>query len=513
MRARLARLSPRTIADARGQGVRQSEGFSRAFQLCTLNFQLNQPRTRNDCFGGIIVNRFCKYHPGTEALWFCTHDGLFLCQQCVDGQADNFNEARCLLCNQSVETAGVESVGPLWHQLDRFLQYPLQLTLLPVLVIWALVAALIPPLPLLLVLTVLGGIPAFGFAQAIMASKTQARRSLQRASTPGWRALSAGHGWKGALLQAAPAVFLLVAAGALLWISVPAGLLVGCVAMLLVPALWLSIQVQGADPGAWAAALTYMVSAPRDYLVAALTGVVGWLLAVAVVMVVMDVLPAPLTQAVGGLLAAYWWLALAAACAAMLERHGRLWGLNPGAPRVTQSLAERRQRVLLCAGRFDKVLLSSSKIVKSKKAGLADWKQFDQLLTILGKEDERQNQVEPYLDALVAASDWQTVLQVITEQRKRDSHWLPAGPAIRLAIAQGLYDQAPKMVVNLLKDLHQRHPDFSGLGEAYLLLAKTLGEKFGLAGKAEQYLRFVEHQCRDAKLRMQINDLRQAWAQ
>lgn len=460
------------------------------------------------------MNRFCKYHPGTEALWFCEHDGLFLCQQCVDGHADNFNEARCLICNQALLPSGQDQALPVWQQLDRLLRYPLQLPLLPVLLIWAGVAAVIPPLPALFALTVLGGFPAFGFAQAIMASKTQTRRHHHRERLPAWQDLSSGHGWKGALLQAAPALLLLLGAIALMiWVSVPAGLLLGSVAMLLVPALWLAIQVQGADPGSFAAALTYIVSAPRDYLVAALLGVLGWLSGVAVVMVVMDVLPAPLTQAVGGALAAYGWLVLAAACAALLEQHGRLWGLNPGALRVTQSLAERRQRVLLCAGRFDKVLLGAAKAVKGKKPALADWKQYDQLLAILGKDDERKQQAEPYLDVLVAAGDWQGAMQLINEQRQRETDWLPAGPGIRLALAQGLYDLAPKLVVALLKDMHQRHPDFTGVGEAYLLLAKTLGEKFGLSGKAEQYLRFVDHHCRDAKLRMQVNELRQAWAE
>ena len=468
----------------------------------------------HDCFGGIIVNRFCKYHPGTDALWFCEHDGLFLCQQCVDGHDNNYSEARCLVCNQSLQATGQTEFAPLWQQLDRFLQYPLHISLLPVLLIWAAVAAVIPPLPALLVLAVLGGIPAFGFAQATMASKAQSRRHYQRARLPTWKELSSGFGWQGALLQAAPALVLLAAAVALMiWVSTLAGLILGAVAMLLVPALWLSIQVQGANPGAWAAALTYIASAPRDYFIAALLGVIGWLGSVAVVMVVMDVLPSFLTQAVGGVLAAYWWLALAAVCGALLERYGRLWGLNPGASRVTQPLAERRQRVLLCAGRFDKVLLYSAKILKTKKAGLADWKQNDHLLAILGKEAERQRQIEPYLDVLVAAGDWPTTLAVLTEQRQRESNWLPDGPAIRLAIAQGIYDLAPKMVVNLLKDLHQRYPDFSSLGEAYLLLGKTLGEKFGLSGKAEQYLRFVEQHCYSARLRMQVNELRKAWAE
>lgn len=459
------------------------------------------------------MNRFCKYHPGTDALWFCKHDGLYLCQQCVDGRDDNYSEARCLLCNQSVEPFGQGSTTPLWRRLDRFLQYPIQLSLLPALLIWAVVAAVIPPLPSLLALTVLGGIPSFGFAQAIMAGKAQSRKKHHRQRTPGWQELGSGHGWKGALLQAAPAVAVVLTAVALMiWVSPLAGLMVGVFGMLLVPALWLSIQVQGAEPGAWAAALTYMVSAPRDYLVAALLAVIGWISSAAVVMVVMDVLPAPLTQAVGGALAAYWWLCLAAACAALLESHGRFWGLNPGAPRVTQSLGERREWVQLCAGRFDKVLLSSSKVVKTKKAGLADWKKFDHLLAILGKEQERQQQVEPYLDVLVAANDWPATLRLISEQRQRDIRWVPSGPAIRLAIAKGIYDLEPKTVVSLLKDMHQRHPDFTGLCEAYLLLAKTLGEKFGLSGKAEQYLRFVEAQNRDGKLRMQVNELRQAWS-
>ncbi len=459
------------------------------------------------------MNRFCKYHPGTEALWFCEHDGLHLCQQCVDGQGDNYIEARCLICNQSVAPAGREDRVPLWQQLDHIVRFPLHLPLLPAMLIWAVVAALIPPLPGLFVLAVLGGLPVAGFAQAAMASKTQPRRQHQRSRLPGWQDLSSGAGWKGALLQAAPVALLLTPAMALMvWVSVMAGLLLGGVAMLLIPAFWLSIQVKGAQPGSYAAALTYVFSAPRDYLVVALMGALAWLSSVAVVMVVMDVLPGPLTQAVAGGMAAYWWLVMAAGCGAMLQNHGRLWGLNPGAARVTLSLAERRQRVLLCAGRFDKVLLSSAKVVKSKKATLADWQRYDRLLAIQGKDDERQQQVEPYLDAVVAAGDWPTALQLLTEQRQRDAGWLPAGPAIRLALAEGLYDLAPRMVVNLLKDLHQSAPDFSGLGEAYLLLAKTLKEQFDLSGKAEQYLRFVEHHCQSAKLRMQVNELRQAWA-
>lgn len=81
------------------------------------------------------------------------------------------------------------------------------------------------------------------------------------------------------MLQALPALMVMMPAGFMLvWVSVSAGLLIGALGLFLVPAFWLAIQVQGAQPGSFAAALTYIFSAPRDYLVAGLLASVGWLL-------------------------------------------------------------------------------------------------------------------------------------------------------------------------------------------------------------------------------------------
>ncbi|MGB2337636.1 MAG: hypothetical protein ACPH5V_10005, partial [Alcanivorax sp.] len=147
----------------------------------------------------------------------------------------------------------------------------------------------------------------------------------------------------------------------------------------------------------------------------------------------------------------------------------------------------------------------------SKKATVGDWHHHDQLLAVLGKEQERIALAEPYLDWLIGAQAWGDAMALVTRQRLRDRQWLPAAPALRLALAEGVYSRDPKLAVALLKDLHQKHPDFTDLGEAYLLLAKVLAEQFGLAGKAEQYLRFVESHCRDARLRQKVLECRAAW--
>ena len=429
----------------------------------------------------------------------------------MDGRDESLLEARCLLCNQQLASSAQGQGGPLWRQLDRYLRYPFVLRLLPVLLIWGVLAALVPPLPVMVPVVLLGGLPAWGFARAVMTLRSRPLKA-RKMTVPGWDCLSDMEGWKAALLQALPPLLIMVAAGfVLVMVSVPLGLLLGVLAMLLVPALWLATQVQGAEPGSYAAALTYVFSAPRDYVVAALLASLGWLLGVALVAVAVDVVPLPLAQGAAGALAALWWLAMACLCGDILARHGRLWGLDQGTKKVTVPLAERRQRVQLCAGRFDKVLLTIDRILKGKKATVADWQRYDRLLEITGREEERRAAAPAYLDTLVAASAWAEALALLMRQREAEPGWQPAAPSLRLALARGIHEKEPKIAVSLLKDLHDRHPDFSELGEAYLLLAKILAEQFGLAGKAEQYLRFVESHCRDAKLRKQVTDYRAAW--
>jgi len=429
----------------------------------------------------------------------------------VEGREGSLTDARCLLCNQEVESSEQGPAGPLWRQLDRYFRYPFTPVLLPVLLLWAVLAALVPPLPVMVPVALLGGLPAWGFARAIMTLRSHPAKA-RKISVPGWDCLSDMAGWKAALLQAVPPLLVMVPAGfVLVMVSVPAGLLTGALGLLLVPAFWLAIQVQGAEPGSYAAALAYVFSAPRDYAVAALLASLGWLLGVGLVAVAVDVMPLPLAQGVAGALAALWWLALACLCGDILARHGRLWGLDQGAKKVTVPLEERRQWLQLCAGRFDKVLLSTAKSLKNKKATVTDWQRYDRLLAMTDKDDERCAVAPAYLERLVVSGAWSEALALLARQREAEPAWLPASPSLRLALARGIHEREPKVAVALLKDLHDRHPDFSELGDAYLLLAKILAEQFGLAGKAEQYLRFVESQCLDAKLRKQVADYREAW--
>ena len=116
------------------------------------------------------------------------------------------------------------------------------------------------------------------------------------------------------------------------------------------------------------------------------------------------------------------------------------------------------------------MLLTTAKVIKTKKATVGDWHHHDRLLAVLGKDEERAALVEPYLDVLIRADAWSEAMALVARQRKRDPQWLPGAPVLRLALAEGIYEREPKLAVGLLKDLHDKHPDFADLGEAYLLL-------------------------------------------
>lgn len=460
------------------------------------------------------MNHSCKYHPGTPALWFCPHDGVYLCQQCVAGEHGNLSEANCLLCDNALECADADEQPPFSQALDRAFGQLLSPVFLGVMAIWAVVAAVVPPVPALLIVAVFGGLPLQRVvSESIALQGRPARRAGKNA--PQWACLGDFSGWPITVLQMVPLWLGMAATAGLMLLESPlAAVLVGGVMMALVPALWLAQQVQGAHPRSYTHALFILLSSAKDYALLAGVAALGWMLVVAVSMIAVDLLPAFLAQAATALTAGYWCALLGVLTGALLARYAREWDVDViGVRRVTEPEAIRRKKTQLRAGRFDVALKAVQRVVNGKKSTVDDWRLYDRLLGIMGKDADRAAMGPVYLDKLIHAEQWRDVQAVIDRLQQQEAGWLPSDAGLRLVIAKGLWQQNPKLAVNLLKDLHQSSPEFSGLGEAYILLATVLHEKFQLTGKADQYLKFVEKQCREAKLRQQVSTLREQWAE
>lgn len=449
----------------------------------------------------------CKYHPGTPARWYCHHDGLYLCQSCVHADPSE-PQADCLLCQKALTP--VESGNnsrPLWQQLERFLRIPMAPVLIPLWLGWAVLAAALPGQGPGMLAALLGAVPVFLFAAALMACYGQGRPG-RAIALPGWQVASDATRWRQGALLALPVLLVAGMSGLLMvWSGLLWGGVLMSLGLLVVPSLWLAVIVEDQGVESYSAVLTYAFTDKEDYGVMALFAVATAWLVLGLASVGQDLLPPPLARGVAAALLAWWTLALAALAGQVIQRQARLWRYGAGVPpRVDEPLDQRRLRLQLSAGRFDTAL---STVAPGPRATLQQWQYHDRLLEVTGRHEQRQQQAESFLQVLARHEDWSRAQDVIRQQRQAQPGWLPQSPALRLQLAQGLHELQPRLAVQLLRDLHQSHPDFPEIADAYWLLARVLAEQFDQHSKAEQYLRFVESRG-NTRLRQEIAAYRAA---
>ena len=458
------------------------------------------------------MKQTCKYHPGTPAQWYCPRDGIAFCDDCVGGEAD---QARSLLSNKPlVPLMPALSRTPFWMILPFFLRYPLA----PAAALMLLLAAL--PLALL------SAHPA-GWAMAALLwlvplrYAVQALLSLSRGhfSAPPLTALGAPEGWP---LTVGMAVIMAVTIGGpllLAWqLDGRAVWLVLLPGLALVPSLLLALLRAGALPGALKIVhQPWLVLGVHGLAVTAFSVLLGALVAGAGWMLV-DLLPrwlaVPLTAWLGGAgflvlvavlgyLACQWQEELDIPTPARLRRERRRRHRRPE--------DERRLQVLLREGRYDKVKGILRARLDKQPQSLVLQEQLMQLLFATGDHAAVLAQAEGWLQALLKHDQAFRVADIMRQLRALDEKYRPQDPALCADIA-GLLREAgqPRQAVWLLQDLHQRTPEWNGLPQAYLLLARILATDLQWPAKAEQFIRFVESRFRQPQYRLLTQECREA---
>ncbi|KAF0809107.1 hypothetical protein A167_02169 [Alcanivorax sp. S71-1-4] len=458
------------------------------------------------------MKQTCKYHPGTPAQWYCPRDGIAFCDDCVGGEGD---QARSLLSNKPlVPLMPALSHTPFWMILPFFLRYPLA----PAAALMLLLAAL--PLALL------SAHPA-GWAMAALLwlvplrYAVQALLSLSRGhfSAPPLTALGAPEGWP---LTVGMAVIMTVTIGGpllLAWqLDGRAVWLVLLPGLALVPSLLLALLRAGALPGALKIVhQPWLVLGVHGLAVTAFSVLLGALVAGAGWMLV-DLLPrwlaVPLTAWLGGAgflvlvavlgyLACQWQEELDIPTPARLRRERRRRHRRPE--------DERRLQVLLREGRYDKVKGILRARLDKQPQSLVLQEQLMQLLFATGDHAAVLAQAEGWLQALLKHDQAFRVADIMRQLRALDEKYRPQDPALCADIA-GLLREAgqPRQAVWLLQDLHQRTPEWNGLPQAYLLLARILATDLQWPAKAEQFIRFVESRFRQPQYRLLTQECREA---
>ncbi|WP_162925670.1 B-box zinc finger protein [Isoalcanivorax indicus] len=460
------------------------------------------------------MKQVCKYHPGVRAYWYCPRDGIHFCDDCVAGEPGS--GARSLLTNKPLEALpSALAPMPAWQLLPWCLRQAVQ----PQALAW-----LLPPL---LVAALVAGEPLFWPLVALLslglvhygAQRLKALAEGRYAPLP-WSALKDNPEWSLAFVHALLAWPLLAApVGLGVWLGsaafLPALAVIGVGLLIIMPVL-IELLRGGHAGRAFSGVLRPLLVPGSQALMAWLTVLGGAALTLALGWMLADLLPPWLA---GPALVALWgltWLGLTAlaGCLAaqwqdLLElptrsRQQREWRLK-----ARQDETLRRQRVLLCEGRYEKVLASLRSRLDKQPTSWPLNDDLHRLLMAMGRHDEVLAQAEEWLAAAIKAGETQRLPGMMNTLRELDSRFRPEDPHLCATVASALRAAGDaKGALWMLQDLHKRAPDWPGLADAYLLLARVLAADLDLPAKAESFLKYVESRFRLPQQREQVQACR-----
>lgn len=114
------------------------------------------------------------------------------------------------------------------------------------------------------------------------------------------------------------------------------------------------------------------------------------------------------------------------------------------------------------------------------------------LLIEKGDDLALRQHADQMLEALIKNEDTSRLLFVYGSQCALIKDYKPSSPGVRFSLAQlqaakGEHESAARMLVNM----HNEHPQYPGLGDAYWFLAKLLAEELGQPELAAQCAMFV----------------------
>lgn len=126
------------------------------------------------------------------------------------------------------------------------------------------------------------------------------------------------------------------------------------------------------------------------------------------------------------------------------------------------------------------------------------------LLQERGDAQALRQHADLLLDTVLKSEDTGRLLYVYQAQQALINDYKPTSPSVRYALAQVLAEKGDhEAAARLLVNLHNEHPQYPSLGEAYWLLARLLAEELGQPEMAAQcamfvYKTFPKHAERDA---------------
>lgn len=436
----------------------------------------------------------CGYHVRKSASWVCEGCNKPYCTQCVPGGEANFKrgQPRCPLCSQRLDWRG-DGVPrlPFWKRSSEIMGYPLRPPALWLLLLFGLANVMLSNMMTFLF---------FLFVSTLLS--VYAMLVIADVARDNWTPPSPMDGIsEGGLLFRQIGLLLVLFTGPFLFASVSMVLALGLLALatFILPAALMLLALSGSllmalNPLRW---LQLILTVGASYLLLWLA-VMG-VTAAPALLESGEALPALIF--VGATFSAYTTLVAAAMMGAMLNQKARQLGLaidedrGRSLPEDEYEVAEVLGGAHIYAqeGRLEDALAVVNRGLTTLPTHPELNRRRLRLLKLLGKESPWLEQLARFVRHQLGSGNAGTAVQIWLEAvQQQPGLRFEDDPALCLSLAKALYERGRiREAQQLLVNLHQRAPQFKGLGEAYMLLARLYLE-LGSADTAKRLVGFVK---------------------
>lgn len=439
----------------------------------------------------------CHYHSRQGASWHCPGCQTLFCNTCIPGGEENFRagQPRCPLCTTSLAYLG-EGVTPepFWRMGPRFFAYGLhpRVLMFGLLAGWAgawqgglasgLLSLFLYGLLLCYGLLIVSAVAAGDWEPPTLGEAIDHGNLFVRQIAV-------------LVLMFAIPLFVVtqvptlgITLLVLATVAVPASIMLlalsRSVTVALNPLLWLKLIFTIGWPYLllWLALLT-VNSAPQ---------VVGSLFAGA--------LGNMLIQVLLGALAVYASVVAYAMMGYVLHERGDRLGLSATAARgrtlAPDDYARREvlglSHIYAREGRLDDARKRLEEVLQQQPNDRALNDQLHRVLRLMKKDKALARHTDVYCRLLIAQGYGGSAAGVVRATRQELKGFRPEDPGLCHQLAEHLAEQGHwRDAAQLLVNMHQRVPDYPGLGDAYVLLARIYLEGLDRMPQAQQLMRFV----------------------
>lgn len=439
---------------------------------------------------------YCKYHPLSGATYHCHNCTTFLCDRCVD---DSQRDRRCFCCATPLESLGSGStVPPFWRRLPEAFRYPLNSSSLSLIIGMALLTLVVSLMPFFAYITVI--LYLFAAGSVMKYSFT----CLERTALGDMKAPDVMEAYEGGIKLLRQLIFMalilggiVVAAGYYLGMT-GGGILLGilvCIypAMLIRFAITQSllsalnplgalsmITAIGLPYGLLMAFLLIMVSS-----VAVLQGIIG------------SVVPA-VSHLLQGIISNYYTVVMFHLMGYMLFQYQTQLGYSArmddeNESRPDMELLSAKLDVLLKEGLYEQLVAGFYQAFKQFPQEASFYDRYYDFLCACKKPQLLKDFGGLYLQFWLTKKRFDKLTVIYKQILSITPDFVLHDPGVRMQIAQQLqYQGDNKQAIKLLNGMHKLYPEFSGLGEAYAVLAKALEQTPGMQAQAEKCLLWIE---------------------